>query len=77
MPAQAQALTSCPPDLAATSGIPQQNLPENNLRMPLSNHSMDISVTSVLITEQCEGSFPTTETNWDSVAVPLFQVSSP
>lgn len=78
MPAQAQALTSCPPDLAATtSGIPQQNLPENNPRMPLSNHSMDISATSVLITKQCEGSFPTTETNWDSVAVPLLQVSSP
>lgn len=77
MPAQAHALPSCPPDLAATtSGIPQLNPPANNPRLHLSNHSMDILTASVLITKQGYGPFPTVETNWDSVAIPLLQLST-
>lgn len=75
-PAQAQAFPSRPPNLAA-SGIPQLNPPANNPRLPLSNHSRDVLATSVLITKQCQGPFPTAETNWDSVAVPFLQVSTP
>lgn len=38
---------------------------------------MDILATSVPITKQYQGQFPTIETNWDSVVIPLLQVSTP
>lgn len=76
--AQPQALRSCPPDLRAiTSRIWQFNPPAKNPKLPLSNHCMDILARSVLITKQNQGSFPTLETNWDRLAVPLLQVSTP
>lgn len=65
MPAQVQVLPSCPPDLAATtSGIPELKPSANNPKLPLSNHSMDILATSILIPIHWECSFPTVETLW-------------